>query len=61
MLTAGQYHFAFLQVGVLEKAVVLVGEANFIGFVATLIANFADAGHDGGVLCYGSHVSSVAY
>lgn len=48
VLTAGQYHFAFLQVGVLEEAVVLVGEANFVGFVATLVANFTNASHDGG-------------
>jgi hypothetical protein len=50
VLTVGQNHFAFLQVGVLEETVVLVGEANFVGFVATLIANFADAGHGGNPL-----------
>lgn len=48
VLTAGQNHFAFLQVGVLEEAVVLVGEANFVGFVATLGAYFTNAGHDEG-------------
>lgn len=45
VLTVRHNHFAFLQVRVLEKTVVLVGEANFVGFVATLVANFTDAGH----------------
>jgi hypothetical protein len=47
MLTIRQNHFAFLQVGVLEETVVLVGKANFVGFVATLVTNFTNAGHGG--------------
>jgi len=34
-----------LQVGLLEKPVVLVGEANLVGFIAAFVANFA-GGHD---------------
>jgi hypothetical protein len=45
VLTVGQNHLAFLQVGVLEKPVMLVGEANFVGFVAVLAADFASTGH----------------
>ncbi len=45
VLTVRQNHFAFLQVGVLEETVVLVGEADFIRFVATLIADFTYACH----------------
>lgn len=54
VLTVGHNHFAFLQVRVLEKTVVLVGEANFVGFVATLVANFTDAGHGEGSFNFGS-------
>jgi hypothetical protein len=62
MLAAGQDDLALLQVGVLEKTVVLVGEANFVGFVATLGAHFTNAGHDEGKSFYfGLHSSSVAY
>jgi hypothetical protein len=47
MLTVGQNHLALLQVGVLEKAVVFVGEANLVGFIAALVAHFTDTGHGG--------------
>jgi hypothetical protein len=40
----------------------LVGEANFVGFVATLGAHFTNAGHDGWKSFYfGLHGSSVVY
>jgi hypothetical protein len=55
MLTVGQNHLAFLQVGVLEKPVMLVGEANFVGFVAVLAADFTSTGHWGVPLLEKSH------
>lgn len=50
VLAAGQNHFAFLQVGVLEEPVVLVGEAHFVRLVAAFIAHFADCCHWGNPL-----------
>jgi hypothetical protein len=47
MLTIGQNHLALLQVGILEKAVVLVGEAHFVRLVAALAAYFTYTGHWG--------------
>jgi hypothetical protein len=47
MLPARQNHFALLQVGILEKTVVLVREADLVGFVAALVAHFTDTGHGG--------------
>jgi hypothetical protein len=38
-------HTALLQVRVLEETVVLVGEANFVGFIAAFFAKFTNAGH----------------
>jgi hypothetical protein len=45
MLPARQNNFAFLQVGILEKTVVFVGETNLVGFIAALVAHFTDTGH----------------
>jgi hypothetical protein len=52
VFAAGQNYFAFLQVGVLEEPVVLVGEAHFVGLVTALIAHFADCCHGEGILYF---------
>ena len=51
-LAARQDHLAFLQVRILEKAVVLVRKADFVGFITAFAANFAGARHSAMVLWF---------
>jgi hypothetical protein len=46
MLAIRQNNTAFLKVWVLEEAVMLIGEADFVRFVAAFIAQFTNASHD---------------
>ena len=60
MLTVRHNNLAFLQVGVLEETVMLVGKAYFIGFIAAFFAHFANCCHGEGILYFALQSSSEA-
>jgi len=59
VLTIGHYHLAFLQVGILEETVMLVGKAYFVGFIAAFFAHFANCCHGEGILYFALQSSSA--
>ena len=59
VLTIRHNNLAFLQVGVLEETVMLVGKAYFVGFIAAFFAHFANCCHGEGILYFALQSSSA--